>query len=149
MSIGEICNRQVVISRKGDSVRDAAKLMRTYHVGTVVVVEDGDDRRVPVGILTDRDIVLELIAADVDLDLVTVGDVMSFELVCVLEGDGVIDTIKKMRKNGVRRMPVVNASGSLEGIVTVDDLTEVLSEQLHDLTHLVVKGQERESEKRP
>lgn len=77
MPIGEICNREVVIVRKEDSILEAAKLMREYHVGDVVVVDDREGRVIPLGILTDRDIVVELIAKEVPLDSVSVQDVMS------------------------------------------------------------------------
>jgi CBS domain-containing protein len=149
MCIGEICNRKVIIIDKEGSIREAAGLMRKHHVGDVVVVEEKNEERVPVGILTDRDIVLEFIALDVDIDSVTVGDAMSFELITAREEDDVMETIKRMRHKGVRRIPVVNNRGGLEGILAVDDLIEVLSEQLTDLARLVMGEQQREHENRP
>lgn len=149
MSVGEICNRQVVIIYREGSIREAAELMRKYHVGDIVVVEDKDSERVPVGILTDRDIVLGLIAPEVDMDSVSVGDVMSSELISAREEDDVMDSIKQMRRKGVRRIPVVNSRGGLEGILTVDDLIELFSEQLTDLAKLIMRGQELEYNKRP
>jgi CBS domain-containing protein len=123
--------------------------MRKYHVGDVVVVEEKNKERFPVGILTDRDIVVLLVARDVDLDSVKVEDVMSFELVSAREEDDVMNTIKQMSSLGVRRMPVVNNRGGLEGILAVDDLIELLSEQLADLVKLIMRGQDLEYEKRP
>lgn len=149
MNVGEICNRNVIIIGREGSIREAAGLMRKYHVGDVVVVEEKNEERFPVGILTDRDIVVLLIARDVALDSVKAEDVMSFELVSAREEDGVMETIKKMRSIGVRRMPVVNNRGGLEGILAVDDLMELLSEQLTDLTKLIMRGQDLEYEKRP
>ena len=67
MSVGDVCNREVVIVNAGESVMDAVRLMRKHHVGDVVVVEDSNGRKVPKGILTDRDIVIEIIAENVDL----------------------------------------------------------------------------------
>ena len=66
MAVGDICNREVVITEKSVSVVDAAQLMRTYHVGDLVVIEDRGGRRHPVGIVTDRDIVVEVVAAGVN-----------------------------------------------------------------------------------
>jgi len=94
MPIGEICNREVVIMKRTDSVSEAAKLMRDYHVGGVVVVEERGGEVAPVGILTDRDIVVELVAKDVPIDSVFLEDVMSPELATVAENRGVWDTIK-------------------------------------------------------
>ncbi|WP_020588712.1 CBS domain-containing protein [Desulfobacter curvatus] len=140
MSVGEVCNREVIIIDKDGSIREAAGLMRKYHVGDVVIVEEKNKKRFPVGILTDRDIVLELIALDVDINAVTVGDVMSFELITAREEDDVMETIKRMRHKGVRRIPVVNDQGSLEGILAVDDLIDLLAKQLTDLAGLVMGG---------
>ncbi|MGM0655957.1 MAG: CBS domain-containing protein [Thermodesulfobacteriota bacterium] len=148
MGVGEVCNREVIIIDREGSIREAAGLMRKHHVGNVVVVEEKNEERFPVGILTDRDIVLELIALDVDINAVTVGDAMSFELITAREDDDVVETIKRMRHKGVRRIPVVNDRGGLEGILAVDDLIDYISEQLTDLARLVMGEPQRESEKR-
>lgn len=148
MSAGEYCNRDVVIVSKSEPVREAIELMRRHHVGDVVVVETLEETTVPVGILTDRDIVLELLAEGVNLDTITIGDVMSYELVTVSENTKLIDTIKIMRDKGVRRIPVVNESGGLEGLLSIDDLLELVAEQLSDIVGLINKEQERESKLR-
>jgi len=132
--------------RRKDSILEAAKLMRDYHVGGVVVVEDKDGEVAPVGILTDRDIVVELIAKDVPIDSVFLEDVMSSDLAAVDENRGVWDTIKFMRAKGVRRIVVVNEKGSLVGILSVDDLFEFLSEELSDLVRLFMQERSREKE---
>jgi CBS domain-containing protein len=147
MKVGELCTREVVIIEKNASVLEAAKLMRTFHVGDVVVVEPHPDDRIPVGILTDRDIVVELIAGGVDLQSVTVGDVISYELITALEDDDVIETVKRMRSKGVRRIPVVNSRGGLEGILSLDDLLDLLAEQLNDIVSLIKREQKEEEEK--
>ena len=103
MSAGEYCTRDVVVVEKTESVQTAVDLMRSHHVGDVVVVEKRDDRSNPVGILTDRDIVLEILAEHVDLASVCIGDVMSSELHTVREDTKFLDAIKVMRRNGIRR----------------------------------------------
>jgi CBS domain-containing protein len=148
MPIGEICNREVVFSRRGDSIVEAARLMREHHVGDLVVIEEKDGQRVPVGILTDRDLVVEIIAKEVDMGRVTVGDVMSNHLHVAREGDGIYDTIQLMRSKGVRRIPVVNAKGHLVGIVTVDDLLELLSDEIAALAKLTSRQQAHEKSSR-
>jgi CBS domain-containing protein len=148
MSIGEFCNRDVVIVHKGENVLEAAKLMRQYHVGDVVVVMDKDDKKVPIGILTDRDIVIELVAEQVDPEGVSVGDVMSDHLLAISENDELLDTIEQMRGKGVRRAPVVGKEGELVGILTLDDVLDVLAEALNDLVLLTGREQHRERETR-
>jgi CBS domain-containing protein len=148
MSAGEYCNREVVVVLKTEPVSEAISLMRSHHVGDVVVVESTAAGMMPVGILTDRDIVLEILAEGVDLDTVTIGDVMSYELVTVTEDTKLLDTLKLMRDKGVRRIPVVNQKGELEGLLSVDDLLELLAEQLTDIVGLIHKEQARESKTR-
>jgi predicted transcriptional regulator len=137
MLVSEFCNREVVIVDRATTILEAAKLMRSEHVGDLVVADNRNGRQVPVGILTDRDIVVELLAEEIELDKVSVGDAMSYELLSVKEQDGLQETIEKMRNRGVRRLPVVDDAGVLVGIVTVDDLMELIAEQLTDLVRLV------------
>ena len=144
MSAGEYCNREVVVVLKSEPVSEAISLMRSHHVGDVVVVETTSTGTKPVGILTDRDIVLEILAEGVDLGAVSIGDVMSYELVTVTEDTKLIDTIKLMRDKGVRRIPVVNQQGELEGLLSVDDILELLAEQLTDIVDLINKELNRE-----
>ncbi|MCK9228129.1 MAG: CBS domain-containing protein [Syntrophorhabdaceae bacterium] len=144
MPIGEICNREVVIARRKDSIAQTAKLMREYHVGDVVVVEEKEDRAIPVGILTDRDIVVKLIARDVPLDSVLVGDVMSSDVATVPEYRGIWDTIQYMLGRGIRRIVVTDDRSNLVGILSTDDLLELLSGELSDLAKLFTREQSRE-----
>ena len=146
MPIGEVCNRDVVVVKKEDSMFEAAKLMRQYHVGDVVVVEETEGKAVPIGILTDRDIVIEVIAENVPLDSVLVEDVMSRELVTARESCGIWDSIKTMHTKGVRRIIVVNDAGGLEGILSIDDLIEFLADELSDLAKALTREQDKEKE---
>jgi len=148
MSIGEICNREVVFVNRDTAVQAAAKLMRHYHVGSLVAVDDVGGKRMPIGILTDRDIVMEVDAMELDPKVITVGDIMSSELITVPESQGVLETMEVMRFKGVRRLPVIGGDGQLVGIVTIDDLLEVLAEELTDLTRIVSKEQTREMQSR-
>jgi CBS domain-containing protein len=122
----------------------AARLMRAQHVGDVVVVEPAGAASRPVGILTDRDIVLELIAKETDLNQITVGDAMSYELFTLPEDMDLLLAVGEMRSHAVRRAPVVNAEGMLVGILSIDDVLGVLAELLKDLSCLVSKGRRRE-----
>ncbi|MBI4196167.1 MAG: CBS domain-containing protein [Betaproteobacteria bacterium] len=148
-TIGEICNREVVFAARGTPVTAAAKLMRQHHVGTVVVVEEaGGDKRLPVGIVTDRDIVVELVATQLDADTITVDDIMVPELVTARETEGVLETMEIMRYKGVRRLPIVGGDGQLIGIVSIDDLLEILAEQVTELVRIVEREQAREARAR-
>ena len=137
MSVGEYCNRDVVVIEKTESVREAIQLMRSNHVGDVVVVEMRENASIPLGILTDRDIVVEVLAEDVDLDAVHVGDVMSDQLLTMNQETKLLDAVKLMRVKGVRRLIVINEQGELLGILTVDDLLELVAEQLTDIVSLI------------
>jgi len=120
--------------------------MRHGHVGSLVVVDQmNGGKRLPVGIVTDRDIVVEVVATGLDPAVITVGDIMESELVVGRESDSVLETLEVMRFKGVRRLPTVDADGQLIGIVTVDDLLEVLSEELSELAKIVAREQSREA----
>lgn len=150
MTVGEFCNRQVVIARRDESVAEAARRIRDFHVGTLIVVDEQDGRRVPVGVVTDRDLVVSVLAGDRrDIDTLKVGDVMTRGLVTANQQENLLDALKKMRSFGVRRLPIVNDEGGLEGILTFDDLIDLVAEELSDLTNLVAREQKREREVRP
>jgi CBS domain-containing protein len=144
MTVGEICNRVVTVAERATPLADAAKLMREHHVGSLVVVENRAGARVPVGILTDRDIVVAVVAGGVDPATLTAGDVMAGELLTVREQDSEFDALQLMRRRGVRRLPVVGADGALAGIVTVDDLLEIVAEQLDDVVRAITSEQAQE-----
>jgi CBS domain-containing protein len=144
MTIGKVCNREVVFIHAQASIPEAARLMREHHVGDLVVIKEKTGKRVPVGIITDRDIVLEVIAEGVSMDDVNVGDIMSDNLVTARESESLLDTIKVMRAKGVRRLPVVNDDNDLVGILSVDDLIDLFSEQIVDLARLIAREQGRE-----
>ncbi|MEJ2089080.1 MAG: CBS domain-containing protein [Gammaproteobacteria bacterium] len=148
MSVGRVCNREVVIASPATSVADAAALMREHHVGDLVIVEESEVRR-PVGLVTDRDIVVEIVAQGLDPKSVAIGDLMTRELETVAEDMDFWDALGHMRRHGVRRLPVVNASGGLEGILTLDDVMELTSEMLTGLVSLVSTEMDRERSTRP
>ncbi|HUK33137.1 MAG TPA: CBS domain-containing protein [Vicinamibacterales bacterium] len=138
MAIGSICKRNVAVAPKGESIVDAAKRMRLLHVGTVVVVDQRDGKQVPVGILTDRDIVLSIVASDAEhLPFLTVSDAMSEDLLTAVEDTSLSDALKLMQERGVRRLPVVDRAGALAGIVTADDVIRFLADELSEVVKLM------------
>lgn len=145
-NIGDICSREVVFATRDTTAAAAAKLMRQHHVGSLVVVDEtGRGRRVPAGIVTDRDIMMEITAMGLDPAAITVGDIMDTELVTAREHEGLLETMEIMRYKGVRRLPIVGAEGELIGIVTVDDLLEILAEEVGELAKIVAREQSREA----
>ena len=148
MTLKTICNREVLIAQKYDTLVEAAKLMREYQVGSIVVVEEQNGVRYPVGLVTDRDLVIEVIAKEVDINTVTLGDIMYRDIILGKENDDVNETIKIMRQKGIRRLPVVDDNGALVGIVTLDDLIDLIAEQLKDIAALIGKQQNFEKKYR-
>jgi len=148
MTIGELCNREVVVAERTETAVEAAKLMRRYHVGDLVVVEERGGKRVPLGIVTDRDLVVEVLAEEVAPEQVTVGDVMSAELITVFEHQDAADAMERMRSGGVRRIPVVDDQGVLQGIITADDLVDLFAEQMQELAKLIRRERQREQDSR-
>jgi CBS domain-containing protein len=140
MPISECCKLDVVCCDPELSLPDTAALMRKNHVGDVVVIESRNGVRVPIGIVTDRDIVMETMALQLDATLFTAGDIMNTPLVTVKEDAGFVETLRLMRSNGIRRIPVVTESGTLYGIVTADDIVRALALELSLVTE-VMSGQ--------
>ena len=144
MTIGTICNREVITVQRDATVLHAAVLMRQHHVGDVVVIENRKNKTVPIGIVTDRDIVVELVATELDCKVITVGDIIITKLIVVKDSAGVFEAIQLMANKGVRRLPVVDDDGGLVGIITLDDLLLLLSKELATLTKLAAKLVARE-----
>jgi CBS domain-containing protein len=143
MTVGDLCTRIVITAEPHETVVDAARRMRDRHVGTLVIVTNSD--RKPIGLVTDRDLVVSALAQSPDkIDSLEVGDVMSRDLVTALPTESVEDALNRMRRHGVRRLPVVSSEGLLEGLIAFDDIVEQLSEGLAALAGLVMSEQKHE-----
>lgn len=149
MLISELCNREVIIIQKEESALEAARLMRHHHVGDVIIVEEQNGVKKPIGIVTDRDLVVEIMATELDPAVITVGDISVAKLLTIQENTGIFDTIQYMRRNAVRRSPVIDDCGGLIGIITLDDLLQLLSEELSELAKLVKREIDKETKQRP
>lgn len=145
MTISSICSREVITVHRDATVLHAAMLMRQYHVGDVVVIEDRKGKSVPVGIITDRDIVIELVATELDCRVITAGDIMLAHLAVVKEDAGIFEAIQLMSVKGIRRLPVVDNEGGLLGIVTLDDVLLLLAKEFGTLAKLVRHEQKNEA----
>lgn len=148
MKVGDVCSRLVIDVTQDEDVRRAAELMRKYHVGYLVVTEYGDEHKVPVGVITDRDIVVEVVAKAVTAEELTVGDIMTELPLVASEGDDISETLDAMRGKGVRRVPVVDSKRSLIGVLAIDDLLQVLASDISTVASIVGSQRRQESEVR-
>jgi CBS domain-containing protein len=144
MEVRKLCTVDTICCDRHESVQGAALLMRKHHVGDIVVVDEPDGERTPVGILTDRDIVVSVIALGLDPVSLEVGDIMSDDLLVAGEHDDPYTTIEHMRLRGIRRVPVVTDTGSLAGIVSADDLLVFLAEEMEELSRISPYQQQHE-----
>jgi CBS domain-containing protein len=134
MSAGKICVRSVVIASHGESLREAASRMIAKDVGSLVVL---DAEKRPIGIVTDRDLVARCLAERRDPDATTIGEVMSKPAAHVLERTSIEDALTEMRRARARRLPVVDEQGRLVGILTLDDVLELLAEETATIGRLL------------
>ncbi len=148
LNVGTVASRVVVVAESRTPVVRVAQLMRENHIGAVIVIEDSAPRNRPVGIVTDRDLVIEVLAMDVNYQTLTAGDVMTANPQTVRESDAVFDAAEAMRRSGVRRLPVVDAEDRLVGIVTFDDLVELLAQELGSLASTIRREQRAEAKAR-
>lgn len=148
-SVGDICTRVVSIAFPHLSIEEAARVMREQRVGSLVVVDEvaPEDRQV-VGMLTDRDIALGVVAAQKDPSGLRVGDLMSRAVVSVREDDSVLDALATMRRKAVRRVPVVGPHDRLIGVLAIDDVLEVVAEEMQALAGAVLAAQRHEEVQR-
>jgi CBS domain-containing protein len=135
VEVSKLCKSNLVTVRPSDELTTAAQLMREKHVGYVIVVEpilqEGTIK--PVGVITDRDIVVSVVARGVDPRTLRVGEVMTQKPVVVSEGDTVQNAIQEMRRMGIRRIPVVGDRGELVGVLSLDEIIDHLAVQLEDV----------------
>lgn len=144
MLLKDICTPDVVCCTAETRVVDVAQLMRHKHVGDVVVTNGPEDERVPLGVVTDRDIVVEVLGNGLDPMTTTVGSLMRRTVVIAEESEDTGVALERMQANGVRRLPVVDRHGRLKGILTLDDLLRAFADEANTLLGVMAKGQSRE-----
>jgi CBS domain-containing protein len=150
MNVSRICSRNPITVRRSDELIKAAQLMREEHVGFLVVVEsDGADGLRPVGVLTDRDIVITVVAREADPRTLRVEDVMTQPPVTVTTADSLDQAVREMRRVGVRRLPVVGKRRELVGILSLDDVLDALAGELQNVAGSVHNEQVIEGALRP
>lgn len=134
MSVGRICVREVDIASAEESAQAAAERMRSRAVGTLVVL---DEERRPVGILTDRDLTVRVLADGKDGTTTTVGEAMTAAPNTVSEETSIEQALSMMRAGPFRRMPVTDDAGKLVGLLSLDDVLDLLAEEFRDIGGLL------------
>ncbi len=124
-----------------------AQLMRQHHVGAIVVV-DAKDKSRPVGIVTDRDLVLELMAEGLEPGVFTAGDIMSTDLVLARPDTDVVEALRLMSAHGKHRLVVVDGSHRLVGIVAMEDLLVLFTREMASFAAGVAAARDREMRQR-
>jgi|MudIll2142460700_1097286.scaffolds.fasta_scaffold06076_4 CBS domain-containing protein len=132
-----------------ESINECAKRMHAEHVGCLIVVEQTDGIQFPIGMLTDRDIAIEVVAFGLDPTAMTAGDVMSERPAVIEEDDDLLDVLALMRERGVRRLPVARADGALVGVIAFDNLLQALGELVDGMIGVLRAQQTRELRTRP
>jgi CBS domain-containing protein len=135
MSLERICSKAVVTISPDATVLEAAKLMHSKHIGCLVVV----DQYRPIGIVTDRDIVLKLVAGEKKPAETAVKQIMTTNPTMVNVNYDLLDAVRLMRNRGVRRLPVVDEHRHLLGIITMDDVLTAFGAEARDLAGIVQK----------
>jgi CBS domain-containing protein len=149
MAVNAVCNHNVATIEADEGIVAAAIKMRESHVGDLIVVEHHQGHPVPVGILTDRDIVVGIVAKQADPNTLTVGDVMSDKLLTVHQDNGIEFALREMRRAGVRRAPVVGNDRELIGVLSIDDVIDHLAVELSHIAEIVRLEQQAETSNRP
>jgi len=148
MKLKDLCVLDVACCTRDLSVVGAARMMRQQHTGDLIVVDDVDGSREPVGIVTDRDIVVEALALGRDPEQTRVDEIMTTRLVIASGSEDAGAALARMRTHGVRRIPVVDDDAVILGIVTLDDLLKLHAEQAAALLDVIATEQTRESRTR-
>lgn len=137
MTVGNYCERNLALLTRDASLQKAAKMMRSHHLGEVIVVEKLNGKNIPVGLVTDRDLVIEIMALEVDVEQISVGHIMSLELITVREDYSLSDSLEIMQQHGVRRLPVVDSDGVLIGLIDMELILKVLCQDLGKMLELI------------
>lgn len=133
MKAGELCTRRTITADPDESVVEAARRMAHENVGDLVVVQHIGGKVHPIGIVTDRDLVIGSLAiGDAQALELRVQDVMQQQLVTSLDDEPVEAVLAKLKRHQIRRMPIVDREGVLQGVLTLDDIVEWIREQIDD-----------------
>jgi CBS domain-containing protein len=146
MLLKAICTPDVICCGPATSVQAAASLMRLQHIGDLVVVDDPEEDRIPLGVITDRDIVVEVLANGLNPATTAVRSLLRTPIVIAHEDEDASEALERMRTHGIRRLPIVGSAGKLAGVITLDDILKLVAADINALVEIV--GRERDLEQR-
>ncbi len=151
MNVGQVSQHNAVTVRATDDLVAAARVMRENHIGYLIVVEPAvqEGEFTPVGVITDRDIVVSVVAREADPRSLCVGDVMTRRPCVVLLEDSITDALQQMKRIGVRRLPVVGAYGQLAGVLSLDDILTRMAGDMESVAGAIGKERAVEGTLRP
>jgi len=144
LSITELFERNPIWLRTSATLLDAAQLMAQNHIGDIIVVKEQNEKLVPVGMLTDRDIVVKAVARRIAAEAMKVSELMTLDVITAKDSSSLSEVMHLMSDNGVSRLPIVNEAGSLVGILTSKRLFQYLAQGLCELSTLSRQQLERE-----
>ena len=144
-----MCKFPVQTATRETTIAEAAQLMREGHAGALVVVDDGAKARKPIGIVTDRDIVVAIVALDLDPKIFLLDDLLNRPLVVGKGDQSIREGLAIMNAKGIRRLPVVNKAGALIGIVALDDLIGEMARDMKQVANVIEREITKELELRP
>jgi len=148
MDLNKIGKSSVITVPSHIQIDDAAKIMRSNHIGDLIVVEEKEGAKIPVGIITDRDIVLATIALGIPTENLSVGDIMSTNLITSNKNESLLHIINLMKDNGVKRIPLIGENKELTGIITTEDVSRLLSIELSALSQITNSQHNQELKRR-
>jgi len=145
MALKDIIRKNLVTMPETGTIGEAAKLMNSNHVGAIIIVDEMNGvRKTPIGIVTDRDIVVSLAKKGKIDPKSPIKNIMTSNVVVCSPDDGIYETINLMKANGIRRIPVLNRQDHLVGIITSDDLLSLLGDEINSLSQVIQSGSDKE-----
>ncbi len=141
MQLKDICTVDVVTCQRNTSTTEAAQLMRKHHVGDLVVVDDPNGERTPVGVVTDRDLVIEVLALGLDPATTSVMAYLRNPVVVARDSEDSTIALERMHAHKIRRMPIIDGQEQLVGMITLDDLLALHARQAGALAHIIEEEQ--------
>jgi CBS domain-containing protein len=149
MQIRDLSIDNVVVCERGTTASQAASLMRHRHVGDIVIVDEIGASSIPLGVVTDRDLTVKVLALGRNPAQTLMGTLINGPTVSANELDDVSTAVERMRSNGVRRLPVVDRAGRLVGIVSLTDLLQAMIKNAHDAVDVMARSRIVEQQSRP
>jgi len=143
MNLSELCTLDPVCCARSATAAVAAQLMRDHHVGDLIVVDDITEERYVVGVVTDRDLVVQVMSCGLAPALVKISDLIRAPVIIARESEDLSTALERMRSHGVRRLPIVDEHERLAGVITLDDLLRIFADEVAGMASIVARGRRK------